>query len=127
MLRSPSPATLRFIVAVALFAATTALAHAATQTAASATVNEIAGHTNPAGAIGIVEALVFAFGGGLILNLMPCVLPVLSLKALAFASSGRARTKNIVHGLAYLLGVLASFLMLGLVLLTLRTMGVAVG
>ncbi|MGD9714672.1 MAG: hypothetical protein AB7V46_21825, partial [Thermomicrobiales bacterium] len=67
MLRSPSPATLRFIVAVALFATTSALAHAPTQAAASATLNKIPDYDVPAGSVGIAEALVFAFAGGLIL------------------------------------------------------------
>jgi thiol:disulfide interchange protein len=74
----------------------------------------------------LLAALGFAFLGGLILNIMPCVLPVLSMKALSFAGgahSGQART----HGLLYALGVLATFLALAGVLLLLRGAGEAVG
>ena len=63
--------------------------------------------------LGLGLALVFAFAGGLILNLMPCVLPVLSIKVLGFAGPGagerRARRR---HGLVYAAGVLASFWLL---------------
>ncbi len=69
-------------------------------------------------------ALLLALGGGLILNLMPCVLPVLSLKALSLADSGhRARS----HALWYTAGVLASFLLIGAIALGLRAAGQALG
>ncbi|MDX2276973.1 MAG: protein-disulfide reductase DsbD family protein [Hyphomonadaceae bacterium] len=74
----------------------------------------------------VLAAIGFAFLGGLILNIMPCVLPVLSMKALSFAGgahSGEART----HGLLYALGVLATFLALAVLLLVLRSAGEAVG
>jgi thiol:disulfide interchange protein/DsbC/DsbD-like thiol-disulfide interchange protein len=74
----------------------------------------------------VLAAVGFAFLGGLILNIMPCVLPVLSMKALSFAGgaqSGQART----HGLFYGLGVLATFLAFAVLLLLLRSAGEAVG
>lgn len=74
----------------------------------------------------LLAALGLAFIGGLILNIMPCVLPVLSIKALAFAGgaqSGEARR----HGLLYLAGVMATFLLLAGVLIALRSAGEAVG
>jgi len=73
-------------------------------------------------------ALLAALLGGLILNLMPCVLPVLSLKLLAFVGHGGA-TKNRVRlsFLASTAGVLASFLILAGAIAGLRAAGVAVG
>jgi thiol:disulfide interchange protein/DsbC/DsbD-like thiol-disulfide interchange protein len=77
-------------------------------------------------AIALITALGFAFLGGLILNIMPCVLPVLSVKALSFAGgahAGEARR----HGLFYFAGVMATFLALAGLLIALRSAGEAVG
>lgn len=72
--------------------------------------------------------LFFALIGGLILNLMPCVLPVLSLKALALVKkSGAERGKVRRQGLAYTLGILLSFAIFAGVLLALKSAGQAVG
>ena len=65
--------------------------------------------------------------GGLILNLMPCVLPVLSLKALSLAQSGESRERARRHALAYTAGVLASFAALGALALALRKAGLVLG
>ncbi len=76
--------------------------------------------------IGLLAATALAFLGGVILNLMPCVLPVLSVKALSLAGgahNGRARRQ----GLLYLVGVLATFLALAAMLITMRDAGNAVG
>lgn len=72
-------------------------------------------------------ALVFALGGGLVLNLMPCVLPVLSLKAISLAQSGEGRAAARRSALAYTVGVLLGFLALGGVALALRAAGSALG
>ncbi len=78
--------------------------------------------------IGIWIALLSAFLGGIILNLMPCVLPVLSLKILGIVQqSGEDSRKRIKHGIAFTLGVLASFLVLAGVLLLLRAGGEQLG
>jgi thiol:disulfide interchange protein/DsbC/DsbD-like thiol-disulfide interchange protein len=72
-------------------------------------------------------AVAFAFLGGIILNCMPCVFPVLSLKALSLAKdagNGRARR---VKGAVYLAGVLTSFLAIGVAVLAMRMGGAAVG
>ena len=61
--------------------------------------------------------------GGLILNLMPCVFPVLSIKALALVQRGDHKAE----GLAYTAGVLASFALLGAVLVALRAGGQQIG
>jgi thiol:disulfide interchange protein len=73
-------------------------------------------------------ALLFALIGGLILNLMPCVLPVLSLKALALVKkAGGERGKVRMQGLAYTFGILLSFAAFAGVLLALKAAGQAVG
>ena len=74
---------------------------------------------------GLLAALLLALGGGLVLNLMPCVLPVLSLKALSLAQSGQGRGRR--HALAYTAGVLLSMLALGALVLALRHAGLALG
>ncbi|MFZ2029313.1 MAG: protein-disulfide reductase DsbD domain-containing protein [Vitreimonas sp.] len=92
--------------------------------AASLPVSGASAPTTDAG--GILAAILFAFLGGLILNLMPCVLPVLSVKALSLAGGayeGRARHE----GSFYFLGVLAAFLSLAAVLIALREGGATVG
>jgi thiol:disulfide interchange protein len=77
--------------------------------------------------LGLPMALAFAFLGGVILNLMPCVFPVLAMKAAALAGhageAGRARA----HGLAYGAGVVATFLALAGGLIAARAGGEAVG
>lgn len=78
--------------------------------------------------MGFLSALVFALLGGLVLNLMPCVFPVLSIKALgsvqlAHKHPGLARA----HGLAYTAGVIASFLAIAGTLSALRAAGTAIG
>ena len=72
-------------------------------------------------------ALSLAFVGGVLLNLMPCVFPVLALKALGFAGSAHDRAAARREGVAYLAGVVASFVILALVLLALRAGGAALG
>jgi thiol:disulfide interchange protein/DsbC/DsbD-like thiol-disulfide interchange protein len=79
------------------------------------------------GGLSLIVALGFAFLGGLILNLMPCVFPVLSLKALSLAKdAGNAEVRR-TKGFVYLAGVLASFALIALVLVVLRGGGGAIG
>lgn len=69
-----------------------------------------------------------AFVGGMILNLMPCVFPVLSIKALSFTKNiGESRFKQRMDGLVYTLGVVVAFVALASVLIALRAGGAAVG
>jgi thiol:disulfide interchange protein DsbD len=80
------------------------------------------------GGLALGRALLLALLGGLVLNLMPCVLPVLALKVFAVAElahEGRGRVAQ--HGLAYLGGVLASMLALAAVVVALRAAGTSVG
>lgn len=76
---------------------------------------------------GLLVSLLLALLGGLILNLMPCVLPVLSLKALSLAQSGASRESARRHALAYTAGVMISFAALGALALALRKAGLALG
>ncbi len=81
-----------------------------------------------AGSGGLALALLFAFLGGLLLNLMPCVLPVLSLKVFALiGDAGAPRARSTWHGVLFLAGVLISFWTLAGLLLALKAAGAAVG
>ena len=79
------------------------------------------------GAGGLAGALLFAFLGGVILNLMPCVFPVLAMKAASLAGHGHDRAAARAQGLAFLAGVMATFLGLAALLLAVRAGGAAVG
>jgi thiol:disulfide interchange protein DsbD len=79
------------------------------------------------GGLGLLLAMAYAFVGGLILNLMPCVFPILSMKATALAGHSEDRVQARVQALAFLGGVLVSFLALAGGLLALRAAGSAVG
>jgi thiol:disulfide interchange protein DsbD len=72
-------------------------------------------------------AVAGAFLGGLILNLMPCVLPVLAIKLLGFAQHSRQHRAHRIAGLAYTTGVVLSFLLLGSGVLALRAAGEQLG
>jgi thiol:disulfide interchange protein DsbD len=73
-------------------------------------------------------ALLFAFLGGLILNLMPCVLPILAMKAFALSSlAGRDRAEAVRESFAYGVGAILSFIGLGGLLIALRAGGQAIG
>ena len=77
---------------------------------------------------GLGMALIFAFIGGMILNLMPCVLPVVSFKVLSFVKlAGQSRKLTFQHGAAFSTGVMISFWTLAAVLLILQAYGHAVG
>ncbi len=76
---------------------------------------------------GFALALAGAFIGGLILNLMPCVLPILAIKVLSFAQHSRQHRAHRIAGLAYTAGVVLSFLLLGAGVLALRAAGEQLG
>jgi thiol:disulfide interchange protein DsbD len=75
----------------------------------------------------VLLALAFALLGGVLLNLMPCVLPVLALKALALAEHTHDQPGTRVQGLSYCAGTLLSFLALAGLLLALRAAGQELG
>ncbi len=109
-----------------------------------ATVQPVAAIALPAGAVplattttpaslgssadlGLWTALALAFFGGALLNLMPCVFPVLSIKLLGLAQQAGDRASLRTHALAYGVGVVLSFVALAAALLALRAAGSAIG
>ncbi len=72
-------------------------------------------------------ALLGAFLGGMILNLMPCVFPVLAIKVVGFARHGTHQRNQRMGGLAYSAGVVLSFVALGALMLSLRSAGEQLG
>ena len=79
-------------------------------------------------ALGFARILLYAFLGGLILNVMPCVLPVISLKILSFVQNANEDPKKILHlGLMFALGVLTSFLILAIAVISLQAAGERIG
>jgi thiol:disulfide interchange protein/DsbC/DsbD-like thiol-disulfide interchange protein len=80
------------------------------------------------GGLGLPAAVLLAVIGGLVLNLMPCVFPVLGIKILGFVNqAGHARSKVVSHGLVFTAGVLVSFWVLAAVLALLRAGGEQLG
>jgi thiol:disulfide interchange protein len=76
----------------------------------------------------IMLALISAFIGGLVLNLMPCVLPILSLKTLSLVKiAGKSRRLSALHGVSYTCGTIAGFIALALIIIALKASGTAVG
>lgn len=75
----------------------------------------------------ILGALVAAILGGLLLNLMPCVFPVLSIKAIALARAGTSQRTARVDALAYMAGTILACSALGLLIMLLRLAGDQVG
>ena len=74
--------------------------------------------------ISLIQAILFAFIGGLILNLMPCVFPIISLKILSFVSLGNESTQKVrMHALSFCSGVLLSFILIGVLLIALKQTG----
>jgi thiol:disulfide interchange protein DsbD len=74
-----------------------------------------------------IGAALGAFLGGLLLNLMPCVFPVLAIKVVGFAQPGQTRSTHRLAGWAYTAGVVGSFVMLGGLMLALRAGGSQLG
>ncbi len=72
-------------------------------------------------------ALLGAMLGGMILNLMPCVFPVLAIKLMSFARHADDRRGHRISGLAYSVGVVASFVALGALMIALRSAGEQLG
>ena len=76
----------------------------------------------------ILTLIVFAFLGGLILNVMPCVFPILSIKILRFVEQSRDSTyKTLQQGLLFSLGVIISFLTIAALLIALKSGGESIG
>ena len=82
---------------------------------------------NPASSLSLWAALLGALLGGLILNLMPCVFPVLAIKVMSFTRHANDRRGHRASGLAYSAGVVLSFVALGALMLGLRSAGEQLG
>jgi DsbC/DsbD-like thiol-disulfide interchange protein len=80
------------------------------------------------GQLAFAWALVLAVAGGILLNLIPCVLPVLSIKAFNLAQHAQSAAREVrVEGLSYAAGVLASFATIAALLLGMRAAGAEIG
>lgn len=88
-------------------------------------------HTQPpyktARTYGFATIVLFALLGGMILNLMPCVFPVLSIKVLSTTAAHLGKHSKHLHGMAYSGGIILSFVAIAAAMLALRSMGQAVG
>lgn len=96
------------------------------QTSANSTEAKVSSSGQPHLSTGLLAMLLSAFIGGLILNLMPCVFPVLAIKALQLTQR-QDKAAMRAHGLMYLAGVLLSFLAVAAVMIVLRSAGSAIG
>ncbi|MDG3442170.1 protein-disulfide reductase DsbD family protein [Nitrospirillum amazonense] len=85
----------------------------------------VAADTGSAPVLPLWQAVLFACLGGMVLNLMPCVFPVLSMKAMALVRHQGAHAR--LHGLVYTAGVLACFAAIAIVLMALRAGGQEIG
>lgn len=105
--------------------ATAAVAQVSPALQAALEANTAVPLPQPAGSF--VMALLGALLGGLLLNLMPCVFPVLAIKVLGFANHAGDRRGHRSAGLAYTAGVMVTFLALGAAMLALRAAGEQLG
>jgi thiol:disulfide interchange protein/DsbC/DsbD-like thiol-disulfide interchange protein len=88
----------------------------------------VSGSPDTLGAFAFLWAAVLAFAGGFLLNLMPCVLPVLSIKAFALVDNARASPRAArLQGVAYGAGVLLSFAVIAALLIGFRAAGAELG
>jgi len=115
------PHTQNFLIDAASGAITPDTGERSATTSPTAATSSTATNDDPA----LWLALLFAFMGGIILNAMPCVFPILSLKVLGFATGEPSSHHR--HAWWYLFGVVASFVAVAAVLITLQGMGSAIG
>ncbi len=78
-------------------------------------------------ALGLTLAVLGALVGGFLLNLMPCVFPVLAIKVMGFTQADTAQAQHRAAGMAYTVGVVLSFMLLGGLMLALRAAGEQLG
>jgi thiol:disulfide interchange protein DsbD len=78
-------------------------------------------------ALGLTLAILGALVGGFLLNLMPCVFPVLAIKVIGFAQTDTSQAQHRAAGMAYTVGVVLSFMLLGGLMLALRAAGEQLG
>ncbi|MEK6675854.1 MAG: protein-disulfide reductase DsbD domain-containing protein [Planctomycetota bacterium] len=86
---------------------------------------EVAGSDNPKTLLGW---LMFAFLGGLLLNIMPCVLPVISIKVLSFVQQADEAPGRVVRlGMTFVAGIMVSFIVMALIVIILKSAGQQLG
>ena len=118
VLSEPGVAPRGYVVSTPVIAAPGTLPEGATGTEAGRAVQDTS----------LVSALLLAFLGGLLLNLMPCVFPVLSFKALSLLQhSHLPAVQKRLQAWVYTLGILASFALLGVLLVVLKAGGAQIG
>jgi thiol:disulfide interchange protein len=117
----------RFVAANPGAAAAGSRSAASTPVAVDAGLSTLPSDAAAAPSTGLLAALLLALLGGLVLNLMPCVFPVLSIKAMGALASADDRAELRRHGAWYTLGVVITFLLLASVLLALRAGGEQLG
>jgi thiol:disulfide interchange protein DsbD len=78
-------------------------------------------------ALGLTLAILGALVGGFLLNLMPCVFPVLAIKVIGFTQADTSQAQHRAAGMAYTVGVVLSFMLLGGLMLALRAAGEQLG
>lgn len=83
--------------------------------------------STPAPPYNLLVILFFALAGGVILNLMPCVFPVLSIKVMSTTAAHLGAHNKHLHSLAYTAGIILSFMAIAAAMLALRASGEAVG
>ena len=78
--------------------------------------------------ISLITAIIFALFGGLILNLMPCVLPVIALKALSLVKNANESKSSVtINASAYVFGVILTFMIIASLLISLKNAGELIG
>ena len=77
--------------------------------------------------ISLSAAILFSLIGGLLLNLMPCVFPVISLKILNFVNHSKNKTQTSLHGFAFSSGSILMFVLIGLSVVILKGLGMDIG
>jgi thiol:disulfide interchange protein DsbD len=78
-------------------------------------------------ALPLALVLLFALAGGMILNLMPCVFPILSIKVLSFTMNHKTDRSRHINGQVYTAGVVSSFVAIAIAMLSLRAAGESIG
>ena len=82
---------------------------------------------NKFGSLNLVIALFSSFIGGLLLNLMPCVFPVISLKIFNFIEIANNKREVLFHGISFSIGSIVTFVSIGLIILILKIFGEEIG
>ena len=82
---------------------------------------------NKFSSLNLLIALLSAFMGGLLLNLMPCVFPVISLKIFNFIEIANNKREVLFHGMSFSIGSIVTFISIGLIILILKIFGEEIG